>query len=137
MSHMLAPRRRCFDYSKVYCNVTKRWLLAWNQNKHIKYYIFHILIPKSVLVFHTFSPFRLMTLTSSLWQSSMWFADFHFGPCGGKFVDIPKVNHFGTIMDWRIFNDTDSRSFTFLRCLADSSCMVEAVQPHRRFSAAV
>ena len=30
---MLAPRRRCLDYSKVYGNVTERWLLAWNQNK--------------------------------------------------------------------------------------------------------
>ena len=40
--HMLAPRRRCFGYSKVYCDVRKRWLLAWNQNKHITYSIFHI-----------------------------------------------------------------------------------------------
>ena len=30
---MLAPRRRCLDYLKVYCDVTKRWWLAWNQNK--------------------------------------------------------------------------------------------------------
>ena len=40
--HMLAPRRRCFGYSKVYCDVRKRWVLAWNQNKHITYSIFHI-----------------------------------------------------------------------------------------------
>ena len=40
--HMLAPRRRCFGYSKVYYDVRKRWLLAWNQNKHITYSIFHI-----------------------------------------------------------------------------------------------
>ena len=39
---MLAPRRGCFDYSKVYCDVRKRWFLAWNQNRHITYYIFHI-----------------------------------------------------------------------------------------------
>ena len=53
---MLAPRRRCLDYSKVYCDVTERWFLAWNQNKHITYYIFHKLIPKSVLVFFTCAP---------------------------------------------------------------------------------
>ena len=37
--HMLAPRRGCLDYSKVYCDVRKRWFLAWNQNRH---YILHI-----------------------------------------------------------------------------------------------
>ena len=39
---MLAPRRGCFDYSKVYCDVRKRWFLAWKQNRYITYYIFHI-----------------------------------------------------------------------------------------------
>ena len=53
---MLASKRRCLDSSKVYCDVTERWLLVGNQNKHIKYHIFHTLIPKSVLVFHTFAP---------------------------------------------------------------------------------
>ena len=63
---MLAPKRRCLDYSNVYCDVTERWLLAWNQNKHITYYIFHKPIPKSVLVFFTFTPLRfMMTPTSS------------------------------------------------------------------------
>ena len=47
---MLAPRRGCQNYySKVYGNVTKRCFLAWNQNRHITYYIFSILIPKSIL----------------------------------------------------------------------------------------
>ena len=50
---MLAPRRRCIYYSKVYSDVTKRWLLAWNQNKQIRYYICYILIPNSVLIFLT------------------------------------------------------------------------------------
>ena len=50
---MLAPRRRCPYYSKVYSDVTKRWLLAWNQNKQFTYYIFYILIPNSVLIFLT------------------------------------------------------------------------------------
>ena len=47
-----APSRRCLE---VYFDVRERWLLAWNQNKHIMYYMFHILIPKSVLLFHTFA----------------------------------------------------------------------------------
>ena len=34
---MLPPKRRCVDYSKVYCDVTDRWLLAWNQNQHTIY----------------------------------------------------------------------------------------------------
>ena len=50
MPHKLALRRRYFDYSKVYCDVTERWLLAWNQNKHVTYYIFHKLARKPVLV---------------------------------------------------------------------------------------
>ena len=36
---MLTPRRGYLGYSKVYCNVKKRWFLAWNQNT---YYILHI-----------------------------------------------------------------------------------------------
>ena len=50
---MLTPRRLCLDYSKIYSDATEIWLLAWNQNKQIKYYIFYILIPNSVLVFLT------------------------------------------------------------------------------------
>ena len=42
MPHMLAPRRRCLGYSKVYCDVRKRWFLVWNQNRHITYYTLHI-----------------------------------------------------------------------------------------------
>ena len=43
---MLAPRKRCLEYSKVYCDVIEKWSLPWNQKKYIKYYVFHILIPK-------------------------------------------------------------------------------------------
>ena len=32
---MLASRRRCLDYAKVYSDATERRLLAWNQNKQI------------------------------------------------------------------------------------------------------
>ena len=39
---MLTPRRGCVGYSKVYCDVRKRWFLAWNQNRHITYYIINI-----------------------------------------------------------------------------------------------
>ena len=34
---MLAPRKRCLDYSKVYSDVTERWVLGWNQNKQTTY----------------------------------------------------------------------------------------------------
>ena len=37
---MLAPRRHCPGLSKVYCDITKRWLLAWNQKR--TYYILYI-----------------------------------------------------------------------------------------------
>ena len=74
LSHMLAPRRGCLGYSKVYYDVRKRWLLAWKENRHITYDIFHIentnseirighlyirpriLIPKSVLAIFTSGP---------------------------------------------------------------------------------
>ena len=72
-----APRRPCLGYSKVYCDVRKRWLLASNQNRHITYSIFHILIPKSVLVFFTLAPtsfasislltFHMSTILAPLW----------------------------------------------------------------------
>ena len=50
---MLPPRRCYFDYSKVYSDVTESWLLGWNQNEQITYYMFYILIPNSVLIFLT------------------------------------------------------------------------------------
>ena len=40
--HRLAPRRSYLDYLKVYCDVRKRWFLAWNQKRYIAYCIFHI-----------------------------------------------------------------------------------------------
>ena len=49
---MLAPERDLF-YTKVYSDVTKRWLLAWNQSKQIAYYILYILIANSVFIFFT------------------------------------------------------------------------------------
>ena len=32
-TYALASRRYCRNHSKVYSDVTKRWLLAWNKKK--------------------------------------------------------------------------------------------------------
>ena len=76
-----------------------------------------------------------MIQTSSLRDFSPWFADFHFGACRDKFVDIPYVNHFGAIMILRISSKADFTSFSIHdpRCLADSSCMVKVVQQHKYY----
>ena len=50
VSHMLAPREGFLGYSKVYCDVRKRWFLAWNQNIQITYYIFHIQYTNSKII---------------------------------------------------------------------------------------
>ena len=50
---MLPPTRCFLDYSKVFSDVTEKWLLGLNQNKQIAYYMFYILIPNSVLIFYT------------------------------------------------------------------------------------
>ena len=42
LSRIVAPMRRCLGYSEVYCDARKRWLLAWNQNRHITHCILHI-----------------------------------------------------------------------------------------------
>ena len=36
----IAPRRRCLDYSKVYSDVTERWLLAKTNKLHSTYFIY-------------------------------------------------------------------------------------------------
>ena len=114
--HMLAPRKLCLDCSKVYCDVTERWLLAWNQNKHITYFMYYF--QNQYWSFLHSLALRLMTLTSSLRDPSLQFADFHFGPCRGKFVDFPHLNHFSAIMDLGISDIADFRSFPFSRSLA-------------------
>ena len=132
-----APSR---SYLEVYCDVRERWLLAWNQNKHIIYYIFHILILKSVLVFHVFhtiaptlfddSNFIIARLQSVIFQLPF------FGACTVSLLTF-HINHFGAIMVLRISSEADFRSFHFHfhhpRCLADSSCMVKAVQQHKDY----
>ena len=73
-----APRRRRLGYSKVYCDVRKRWLLEWNQNRHITHSIFHIPNTNSEIYIRP-----------------------HF-VCFGKFVGISYVNHFGAIMVYEL-----------------------------------
>ena len=41
------------------------------------------------------------------------FADFHFDPCLGKFIDIPNSNHFGTIMVYKFRVLQISEAFHF------------------------
>ena len=56
---------------------------------------------------------------------SPYFSDFVFGLYRGKFVDIPHVNHFGTMMDLRISN------------VADSLAWSKSVKLYQKFSSAV
>ena len=58
---MIAPRRGCLDYSKVYCDGSLYGIKI--DILRITYFKLNILIPKSVMVFFTFTPLRLMTPT--------------------------------------------------------------------------
>ena len=55
---MLSPMRSCLDCSKVYVMSEKygSWHGIKTDMLRITYYIFSTLIPKSVLVFFTFTP---------------------------------------------------------------------------------
>ena len=70
---------------------------------------------------------------------SPYFSDFVFGLYRGKFVDIPHVNHFGTMMDLRISNVEDYRTFSIFtpRRLADSLAWSKSVKLYQSFSSAV
>ena len=58
-----APRRRCLGYSKeLWCQ--KRWLLAWNQNRHITYSR-----PTS------FASVSLLTFYTSIILATLWFTN--------------------------------------------------------------
>ena len=144
---MLASWRDCLGYSNVYCDVRKRWFLAWNQNRHITYYIFHIqytnseisigllyICPHFVLwhrLNHCVALVRNLP-TSILVRASVSLLTFH--------------THTSTILSPLWFTRAaDSRTFPFPRCLVllTEVCwlvlhgMVEAVEQHRRFSVAV
>ena len=72
---------------------------------HITYFIY-VFRNQYLSSLHS-PPLRLMTSTSLLRDSSPFFAAcFHFGPCRGKFIDIPYVNSFSAIIDERISNVT-------------------------------
>ena len=102
--HMLAFRRRCLRYSKVYCDVRKSLLLAWNQNRHIMYYKFYIPYTNSKI-----SIGLLYILPHFIW----WHRLNHCASLVRNLVtlilvrslvkrNIPYVNHFGTIMVYEL-----------------------------------
>ena len=135
---MLAPRRGCLGYSKVYCDVRKRWLLTWNQNRHITYYIFHIKYTNSEIsigLLYIRPPLRLMTPTLSLRGLSPLFSDFHFGPCLCKFLDIPYVKHLGDVMVYEFRAELQSRFQK--ENLSISTLSSKAFEQHRSFSVTV
>ena len=144
---MLAPRRGCLGYSKVYCDVRKRWFLAWNQNRHITYYIFHIQYTNSKISIgllyirphfvwwhrrnHCTALVRNLP-TSILVRASVSLLTFHTSIR----IRQPFWRHYGL---W-ISRTADSETFHFhtvLSCWLVLHCMVEAVGQHRRFSVAV
>ena len=56
MPHTLAPRAGCLDYLKVMSEKDGSWHGIKADVLRIKYSIFSILIPKSVVVFFTLAP---------------------------------------------------------------------------------
>ena len=127
--HMVAPRRGCLDYSKVYCDVRKRCFLAWNQNRHITYYILHIQYTNSEIIT---GPFYIRPhfvwrerlnhcaalvrnlLTSMLVRALVCLLSFH--------------THTSTLLAQSWFTNFEGCRFqnfsiSMLSCLADSSCM--------------
>ena len=135
--HMLAPRRDCFGYSEVYCNFRKRWFLAWNQNMHILYNIFHIQYthPKISIGLLYIRPHfvwwhrlghSVICRPPILVRTSVSLLTFHT-----SYILVPL---------W-FTNVADSRIFPFprcvLSCMACSYGIVEAVEHHRRFSGGV
>ena len=102
----------------------------------IIYYIFHTLIPKSVLVFHTFAP-------TSFDDSSFITARLQFVICRLPFWCLPvSLLTFRTFWGHYSFTYFEQSRFQILpstihaahpRSLADSSCMVKAVQQHKDY----
>ena len=123
--HMPAPRRGCLDYSKVYYDVRQGWFLAWKQNQHITYYIFHIQDTNSEI-----SIAHLYICPYFVWWHrlnhcvALTRADFQFGPCLGKFVGIQYayINHFGAIMVYKFRELEIPEPFHFNAALSASSC---------------
>ena len=133
LPHMLVHRRRFLDYSKVYSDVTERWLLAWNQSRNIRYYIIQILILKSLLVFlpdilphldwwlwlHHCATLVCNLPTSILVRAAVSLLTFH--------VRTNSFCHYG-------FTYFKRYSFLNLSISTRWLVLVEDVQQHRRFS---
>ena len=136
--HMLASRRGCLGYSKVYCDVRKRRFLARNKSRHITHYIFHIQYTKSEIsidllyirphfvCWHRLNHFPTLVCI---------FPTSTFDLCLGnsKFVDIRQPF-------WRHYGLQTLKSFNFDAVLLARLAwhgMVEAVEQHQRFIEAV
>ena len=135
---MLALRRG-LDYSKVYCDVRNRWFLAWNQSRHIMYYI--------LLIQYTNSEISIGLLYIRLhfvwWQ---W-----LNHCAALVRNLPTsilvrdsvcLLTFHTISQrfWhrcslRISRAADFRTFLFPQVLRTRNGLVK--MQHRRFSVAI
>ena len=127
--HMLAPRRGCLDYSKVYCDVRKRWFLAWNQNRHITYYILHVQYTNSEI-----STGLFYIRPHIVWRQRL-------NHCAALVRNLPTAilvcalvcllsfhTHTSTLLAPSWFTNFEgcrfqNLSISMLSCLADSSCM--------------
>ena len=126
--YMLAPRRGCLDYSKVYCDVRKRWFLAWNQNRHITHYIFH-------------SQYTNSEISIGVLYIRPHFVWWHrLNHCKALVRNLPTSILVRASVSLLTFHTHTSIILPFHLCL---SCwnvlhsMVEAFKQHRRFSVAV
>ena len=133
---MLAFRRHCLDYSNVYYDVTERWLLAWNWNKYITYFIYYF---RNEYCSSFYSPHLVWWLwlhhcttvvrnlrTSILVRVAVSFLTFHTSIIlASSWIDI-----FQTLQ-------IHESSISTVSSFADTSCIFEAVQEHQGFSAAV
>ena len=78
--------------------------------------------------------FQTLTVAVKMWSSLL--LSLLFSRTNLLYLFQKYVNHFGTIMDLSS-SVGNSRTFPFPRCIPDSSCLLEAVKQHRRFSAVV
>ena len=127
MPHMPAPGRGCLDYSKVYYNVRKIWFLAWNQNRHISYYIFHIQYTNSEISIDLLdihprwhrlnhcAPLVRNLPSSILVRASVSLLTFHTSIR----IRQPFCRHYGL---W-ISRAADSETFPFPHCLVLLTCL--------------
>ena len=138
---MLAPRRGCLGYSKVDCDVKKRWFLAWSQNRHFRYYIFHIQYNNSessvgLLYVH---PNLACWYWLNHWEAPVRSLPTSTFVCASVSF-LTYVNHFGAIMVYEVWTLQIPEPFHFRAVLLTRLAwygMVKAVEQHRRFVVAV